>query len=65
MSQRIVFNGKTYDSLDEMPPKERKAYEAISAVFADKDANGVPDHSLLEQILKLAIAVTRRQVVFE
>jgi hypothetical protein len=29
------------------------------------DANGVPDHSLLEQILKLAIAVARRQVVFE
>jgi SIR2-like domain len=29
------------------------------------DANGSPDHSLLEQILKLAIAVARRQVVFE
>lgn len=29
------------------------------------DADGKPDHSLLEQILKLAIAVARRQVVFE
>lgn len=28
------------------------------------DANGKPDHSLLEQVLKLAIAVARRQVVF-
>ena len=28
------------------------------------DADGKPDHSLLEQILKLAIAVARRQVVF-
>ena len=29
------------------------------------DADGKPDHSLLEQILKLAIAVARKQVVFE
>ncbi|MEF9386923.1 SIR2 family protein [Ralstonia solanacearum species complex bacterium KE056] len=29
------------------------------------DADGKPDHSLLEQILRLAIAVARRQVVFE
>lgn len=29
------------------------------------DAEGKPDHSLLEQILKLAISVARRQVVFE
>lgn len=28
------------------------------------DAEGKPDHSLLEQILRLAIAVARRQVVF-
>jgi hypothetical protein len=29
------------------------------------DENGNPDHSLLEQILKLGIAVARRQVVYE
>lgn len=29
------------------------------------DDDGKPDHSLLEQILKLAISVARRQVVFE
>ena len=29
------------------------------------DAEGKPDHGLLEQILKLAIAVARKQVVFE
>nr|WP_175802559.1 SIR2 family protein [Burkholderia anthina] len=29
------------------------------------DADGKPNHGLLEQILKLAIAVARRQVVFE
>ena len=29
------------------------------------DADGKPDHGLLEQILKLAIAVARKQVVFE
>ena len=30
-----------------------------------KDADGKPDHSLLEQTLKLAIAVARKHVVFE
>jgi uncharacterized protein (DUF2267 family) len=29
------------------------------------DADGKPDHSLLEQILRLAIAVARKQVMFE
>ncbi len=32
---------------------------------APEDAEGKPDHGLLEQILRLAIAVARRQVVFE
>ncbi len=33
--------------------------------FTPPNVEGYPDHSLLEQILKLAIAVARRQVVFE
>lgn len=31
---------------------------------APADADGKPDHSLLEQILELAIAMSRKQVVF-
>jgi hypothetical protein len=43
MSGRIVFNGKAYDSADEMPPDVREAYEKIMGVFADKNQDGMPD----------------------
>lgn len=39
----IVFNGKSYASLDEMPPEERKVYEQVAGMFADKNQDGVPD----------------------
>jgi hypothetical protein len=53
-------------------PQERAAKEArllklrIRPLWysTPEGEDGKPDHSLLEQILKLAIAVTRRQVVF-
>jgi|GEM_PF-489535 len=40
---KINFNGKAYDSVDEMPSDIRAAYEAVTTAFADKDGNGVPD----------------------
>lgn len=40
---KISFNGKEYNSTDEMPPDIRQAYEALTMAFADKDRNGVPD----------------------
>jgi hypothetical protein len=47
----INFNGKTYNSLDEMPPDERRQFEQemerIKKVFADQDQNGIPD--MMEQ----------------
>ncbi len=43
MQQKITFKGKTYDSLEEMPPDIRQAYESIMQVLADKNQNGVPD----------------------
>jgi hypothetical protein len=43
MSATITFNGKTYNSLEEMPARERAAYEAVMNAFADKDQDGVPD----------------------
>jgi hypothetical protein len=43
MSPNIIFNGKAYDSVDEMPPDHRRAYESIMGVMADKNRNGMPD----------------------
>ena len=39
----IIFNGKTYNSLEEMPGDERQAFEHLSNMFVDKDENGIPD----------------------
>ena len=39
----IVFNGKTYNSLDEMPDNERQAYEQVANMLVDKNGNGIPD----------------------
>ncbi len=40
---KIIFNGKSYDGLEEMPPGEREAYTHIMALFADANQNGIPD----------------------
>lgn len=39
----IIFNGKTYNSLEEMPANERQAYEQIANMLVDKNGNGIPD----------------------
>jgi hypothetical protein len=39
----INFNGRTYNSLDEMPVNERLAYEQMLNIFVDKNGNGIPD----------------------
>jgi hypothetical protein len=47
MSNKINFNGKEYNNLDEMPPDARRAYEEamgqFSNMFADADRDGLPD----------------------
>lgn len=40
---QIIVNGKTYSSLDEMPPEIRQAYDQAMGILADKNHNGVPD----------------------
>jgi hypothetical protein len=41
---RIQVNGKTYSSVDEMPPDVRQQYEqAMQSMMVDRDGNGVPD----------------------
>lgn len=39
----IVFNGKTYNSVEEMSANERQAYEQIANMLVDKNGNGIPD----------------------
>ena len=39
----IVVNGKSYASLDEMPPEVRQEYEQALGMLADKNQNGMPD----------------------
>jgi hypothetical protein len=39
----IIFNGKTYNSIEEMPPEARLAYEQVAHIMVDKDGNGIPD----------------------
>lgn len=40
---KINFNGKTYNSVEEMPANERQAFEKISQLLVDKNRNGIPD----------------------
>ena len=52
----IIFNGKTYNRLEDMPPEARQAYEQALGMLADKNQNGVPD--ALEGITNLTQALT-------
>jgi hypothetical protein len=40
---QITVNGRTYGSIDEMPPDVRRQYERAMSLLADKNNNGVPD----------------------
>ena len=41
--QTISFNGKTYNSLEEMPADQRAAYEQVMSFMKDENHNGIPD----------------------
>jgi hypothetical protein len=43
MTTKIIFNGKEYASVDEMPAQARQAYEQMMGMFVDRNRNGVPD----------------------
>jgi hypothetical protein len=40
---KIIFNGKTYNTPDEMSPTERATFEQLAGLFVDKNGNGIPD----------------------
>ena len=43
MSTRIIFDGKEYASVEEMPLEVRRSYEQIAGLLADRDGDGIPD----------------------
>ena len=43
METKIIFNGKTYANVEDMPEEVRQAYQQALAQFADADKNGIPD----------------------
>ncbi len=48
MSNTFIVNGKTYNSIDEMPPDVRAQFETMQNVLADRNQNGMPD--ILENV---------------
>lgn len=39
----IVFNGTTYQDVNEMPETERRAFEEMTRMLVDENGNGIPD----------------------
>ena len=71
MSLQIIFNGQTYNSLEDMPPEGRQAYEQAVSLLADQNANGLPDFidTMLrgqspDEILKPLSVFSTLQIVF-
>lgn len=63
MQQKISFNGKTYERLEDMPPEIRQAYESVMQVLADQNQNGVPD--LFEGALGTQTNLARSTILYE
>ena len=42
-AQEVVFRGKVYGRLDDMPPKERQAYEQVLRTMDEAIPAGAPD----------------------
>jgi hypothetical protein len=59
--KKIIFNGREYSSVDEMPPDVREAYERITRTFADSDGDGVPD--VLEGLAGNTVSTTTSKIV--
>lgn len=43
MSERIIFNGRIYQSSSEMPPDVRQLYDRLASMLRDDNMDGVPD----------------------
>jgi hypothetical protein len=61
MDHKIVFNGREYSGVDEMPLDVREAYERMTSVLADADGDGTPD--LFEGSGISTLSETRTRIV--
>lgn len=43
MSERIIFNGKIYQNVSQMPPDVRQLYKRFETMLRDENMDGVPD----------------------
>lgn len=46
MANKIIFDGREYASVDEMPHEVRNDYDRILAMIGDEDHDGIPDFVL-------------------
>lgn len=60
-SNTIVFEGKTYASVNDLPPEGRAAFEKGMGKLADENQNGMPD--VLENALKNPQFIATSQTV--
>ena len=61
--ETISFNGKTYNSLEEMPADQRAAYEQVMAFMKDENNNGIPDMFEGDVIQKMIGLASTRIIV--
>jgi len=59
----ISFNGKTFNSLEEMPADQRAAYEQVMAFMKDENNNGIPDMFEGDAIQKMMSMASTRVIV--
>jgi hypothetical protein len=61
--ETISFNGKTYNSIEEMPADQRAIYEQLMAFMKDENNNGIPDMFEGDVIQKMVGMANTRVVV--
>ncbi len=44
MNQKIRFQGKEYNSIEELPPEAKQTFEKLTKILDDQDQNGIPDY---------------------
>jgi hypothetical protein len=59
----ISFNGKTYNSIEEMPADQRAAYEQVMSFMKDENNNGIPDMFEGDAIQKMIGMASTRVIV--
>ena len=42
-SETIIYQGKTYNNADDLPPEARSKYKKAMSTLADRDGDGIPD----------------------